>query len=478
MLQVILNAFQLVRSAFNLLLFPFFLFFLLLAISKPTSSSQRSAQFLATAYRIWKERLKPILKRLLSSPLRSLTRSTLLFSANQERRDWIPDHQYPCRPTSDEMAVAERRTPRPLPNRNLHIFSKLPNELINLILSFVASPTSPPDLSSNPTTVLLLSKYHKNLIESKLYRFVHLDDSRSFRRFRMTMAIHNPRLGSLVESLQISSREFDREGYLPLQFEESSPLSLGIEQILLSTVNLKELNLDLFSFSAFQSGTGSKLLRGCRPTSLAVELGSVHQLSSSTFENVRELRISTFGIDVSSCKEILSTLPKLELLEIRYLSRAKGAGVDGWRRSIQEPAETEHQLKRLYESLRFLESLPIPSDEEGQQQKVPSVVRREERGGTYLVGADRHRDDAIGGLGKNLTKVRVKTWPSALEELKRLFQGGDEGGEEPEASAPRTRDHAGGRKKVELAADKHYHLGPRRGAHFDWWKEKAGLPWI
>lgn len=183
------------------------------------------------------------------------------------------------------------------------------------------------------------------MILPKLYRQISLSNPTKFRRFRNTLALHNPSLGSLVKSLQIGNSVFDSSGYLPDSLAETSVLSTGIEQILLATKNLVEINLDLFSLSSLHSGTFSRLssiisrsnsedenensiaklieiisIIPARPLRLSTELTFSDYFSLPTFSRLRHLDLLIFGLDVSSALDLKRNVKNLRTLSLRLVS--------------------------------------------------------------------------------------------------------------------------------------------------------------
>ena len=348
------------------------------------------------------------------------------------------------------------------------IFHQLPEELISHILLLAACPSlSPHEPRSCATDMLLLSRRYYNLIIPKLYHSVSLHTPASFRSFRVTLALHNPVLGKFVRRLQIGSSEFDGSGYCPSALANHGPLAVGIEQMLLACPLLQELSLDLFSMGALHTGTVSKLEKGPQPTRLCAELTTIPYLSLPTFEDLRELELLVFGMDAATAGELRVTLPLLEKLELRLVTRRRGPafldGQDTWsptqlptfddddEDSIEERA-TEADLRRVRQEEQDVFQL-----ESDMQDFIEALHFLR----SWPGGDQRH--------GKKLKEITVFAWPSAMKRLKKIF--GDRGGTQGEGKNGEEKTPI----KVEL--DRGYLLGPRRGAHVLWRKDRARAAW-
>lgn len=347
------------------------------------------------------------------------------------------------------------------------IFRQLPEELISHILILAACPSlSPHEPRSSPTNILLLSKRYYNLIVPRLYHSVSLHTPASFRSFRVTLALHNPSLGQYVRKLQIGSSEFDGSGYCPSALADHGPLAVGIEQMLLASPRLEELSLDLFSMNALHTGTVSRLEKGPQPTRLCTELTTIPYLSLPTFEDLRELELLVFGMDAATAGELRATLPLLEKLELRLVTRRRGPafqnGQDTWS-PTQLPTFDDDDNDN--------------DDEDGNDEGIAEerTAEADIRRGTddedvFQLESDMHEFiEALqllrtwpGGderLGKKLQQITVFAWPSAVRRLKRALAG------------------SGGELPIRVELDRGYLLGPRRGAHVLWRKDRARAAW-
>lgn len=203
-------------------------------------------------------------------------------------------------------------------NLNAELVKKLPPEIVSYILLLAASPHTP---DAVPCKIALLSKAHYRLVIPKLYAHVQLNDGHTFRRFRLTMALHNPSLGRLVKSLQIASADFDDSGYLPGQLAENVALGVGLEQILLACSNLSDLYLDLLAMAALHNGTASRLERGALPVRLSAELSIPQYLAVPTFASLRHVELNVFGLDADAIEDLRTVLPRLKSLTFRWVTR-------------------------------------------------------------------------------------------------------------------------------------------------------------
>lgn len=356
---------------------------------------------------------------------------------------------YPTLSTVDTMTA----------NSVLHQF---PEEIVSYILTLAACPSlSPNEPRSCPTNVLLLSRRYYNLIIPKLYHSVSLHTPASFRSFRVTLALLNPTLGKYVRKLQIGSSEFDASGYCPSALSDHGRLSVGIEQMLLASPRLEELSLDLFSMGALHMGTVSRLEKGPQPVRLCTELTTIPYLSLPTFEDLKELELLVFGMDAATARELRTTLPLLERLELRLVTRRRGPafqnGQDTWSPTQLPTFENE--------------------DDEGlaEARTAEADIRRgAEQGDVFQLESDMHdfiealhllrtwpRSDER--LGRSLKQIVVFAWPSAVRRLKRVFDNVQVGGT--------------GATSMQIELDKGYLMGPRRGTHVLWRKDRARAAW-
>lgn len=340
------------------------------------------------------------------------------------------------------------------------IFRQLPEELISHILILAACPSlSPNEPRSCPTNILLLSRRYYSLIIPRLYHSVSLHTPASFRSFRVTLALHNPSLGKFVRRLQIGSSEFDASGYCPSALADHGPLSVGIEQMLLASPHLQELSLDLFSMGALHTGTVSRLEKGPQPTRLCTELTTIPYLSLPTFEDLRELELIVFGMDAATAGELRVTLPLLEKLELRLVTRRRGPafqnGQDTWSPTQLPTFDDEDE--------ESAEERTAQADiDRGRQEE--DVFQLESDMQDFIEALHLLRSWPGGDVrqGKRLQEITVFAWPSAVRRLKKTFGEAESG----EGVMP---------MKIEL--DRGYLLGPRRGAHVLWRKDRARAAW-
>lgn len=152
------------------------------------------------------------------------------------------------------------------------------------------------------------------------------------------MALYNPQLGKHVKFLSIASSTFDDGGYLPDSVSGPIALSTGLELILLSTPNLIDLHLDLFSLGGLHSGTCSKLstsnsrrskskrrsdeedMDSTRPIRLSTELTFSGYFKLPIFSNLRHLELLTFGLDEESAEDLKRNCKRLRSLSLRLVS--------------------------------------------------------------------------------------------------------------------------------------------------------------
>jgi hypothetical protein len=203
----------------------------------------------------------------------------------------------------------------------------LSTELQLQILTHLASPFCGQD----PLVVLLLSKAHLAYFQSRVYASISIGSAYQLNKLRMTLALHNPRLGNLIRRLQIAQvhdAAYDSLGYLPNKFmADPLALSTSLEQIFLATGNnLEDVHLDMFTLSALTSaGTASRLEKGALPTRLSTELSSPAALSLPTFSAVERLDLLTFGLDRHVAVQIRTALPTCKELSLRWVSRRAAA---------------------------------------------------------------------------------------------------------------------------------------------------------
>ncbi|PWN33541.1 uncharacterized protein FA14DRAFT_63225 [Meira miltonrushii] len=268
---------------------------------------------------------------------------------------------------------------------------KLPPEIVTHILLLAATPNTPQAI---PTKIALLSKRYHRMITSRLYANVHLSNPTVFRRFRMTLAVHNPSLGQHVRSLAVASKEFDSDGYMPDQVAEHVTLGIGIEQILLASPNLQHLFLDLFSLASLFNGTASRLEKGALPISLNTEFSLPQYLTLPTFANLKHVELTVFGLDNNAVEWFRQVLPRLQSLTIRWVTRRHGGVAlgsvseeDDWdvdddsdlsndeRTDWQEGGKRHGDFMMFVEAIDLLRRWPYHNGQrEGQQLKAVSVL--------------------------------------------------------------------------------------------------------
>ncbi|TKY90123.1 hypothetical protein EX895_000121 [Sporisorium graminicola] len=343
------------------------------------------------------------------------------------------------------------------------VFCQLPEELISYILLLAACPSlSPHEPRSCPTNILLLSRRYYNLIIPRLYHSVSLHTPAAFRSFRVTLALHNPALGRFVRKLQIGSSGFDASGYCPSALADHGPLSVGIEQMLLASPGLQELSLDLFSMGALHTGTIARLEKGPQPTRLCTELTTIPYLSLPTFEDLRELELLVFGMDAATARELRVALPLLEKLELRLVTRRRGPAFqmqDTWLPTQLPTFDNEGD------------------DESSAEERAAEADIQRGTGDGDVFQLESDMQDFIDALhlltrwpagderlGKALKEIRVSAWPNAVRRLKKVFGEAQYGGDK------RTTP-------IRIELDRGYLLGPRRGAHVLWRKDRARAAW-
>ncbi|KAN0066382.1 hypothetical protein ACQY0O_000476 [Thecaphora frezii] len=346
---------------------------------------------------------------------------------------------------------------------DLSPFSRLPQELITEIILLSASPSlslgEPP---ASPVNVLLLCKQYYRLLLPKLYHTVCLHTPYAFRNFRLALALHNPSLGKLVRRLQIGSSQFDISGYIPGQLAEQGPLATGIEQMLLATPGLEELSIDLFCLAALHTGTASRLEKGCQPKRVTTELSAVPYLSLPTFEDVEELELLVFGLDAQTAINLRTSLPRLARLTIRYVSRRRPGKSD---RDSRTPRQERPEASYLGED-EFSDTFATSSD-------VHEFIE--------AVQLMRTWPDGDATSGEMLQRLTVFTWPSALGALTTQIPDARpvhsiEHDVNPTNSAQEA-DAAIVPSPLFVGIDTSYLLGPRRGAHVLWRKDRTRLAW-
>lgn len=283
--------------------------------------------------------------------------------------------------------------------------NKLPPEIVTHILLLAAMPNTPQAI---PTKIALLSKSHYRMITSRLYADVHLCNSAVFRRFRMTLAVHNPSLGQYVRSLAIASKEFDTDGYMPERVAEYVTLGIGIEQILLASPNLQHLFLDLFSLASLFNGTASRLEKGALPISLTTEFSLPQYLTLPTFTNLKHVELTVFGLDNNAVEWFRQVLPRLQSLTIRWVTRRHGgvglaamSDQDDWAANDDSDLSSDERIdwqeggKRYDDFIMFVEAIDL--------------LRR------WPYHANEQRD------GQQLKAVSILAWPKAYRELKKHY---------------------------------------------------------
>ncbi|KAF6766780.1 hypothetical protein PSEUBRA_000109 [Kalmanozyma brasiliensis GHG001] len=376
-----------------------------------------------------------------------------------------------CSPTVSSQGTTPQLLPTETTTMAPLIFHTLPEELISHILLLAACPSlSPHEPRSSPTSILLLSRRYYNLILPRLYHSVSLHTPSSFRSFRVTLALHNPSLGRFVRKLQIGSSEFDSSGYCPSALADHGPLSVGIEQMLLASPRLEELSLDLFSMGALHTGTIARLEKGPQPTRLCTELTTIPYLSLPTFEDLRELELLVFGMDDATARELRVTLPLLERLELRLVTRRRGSafrdGQDTWS-PTQLPTFDEEEDGDVDEEVQ-----------EEDRNTEADISRGRDDGDVFQLESDMQEFiEALhllrtwpGGderMGKTLKEITVFAWPSAVRRLRKTFG---------EVQVRRNGDGAV-ETPIRIELDRGYLLGPRRGAHVLWRKDRARAAW-
>ncbi|KAJ1032012.1 hypothetical protein NDA13_002388 [Ustilago tritici] len=347
------------------------------------------------------------------------------------------------------------------------IFRQLPEELISYIFILAACPSlAPTEPRSCPTNILLVSRRYYNFIIPKLYHSVSLHTPASFRSFRVTLALHNPSLGKFVRRLQIGSSEFDASGYCPSALADHVPLSVGIEQMLLVSPHLQELSLDLFSMGALHTGTVSRLEKGPQPTRLCTELTTIPYLSLPTFEDLRELELLVFGMDAATAGELRVTLPCLEKLELRLVTRRRGpafqSGQDTWS-PTQLPTFGD-------EDEDSAEERNAQADiNRGQQEEDVFQFESDMQDFIEALHLLRSWPGGDGRLGKKLKEITVFAWPSAVRRLRKSF--------DDSAGVNGNGNGGDGVTPMKIELDRGYLLGPRRGAHVLWRKGRARAAW-
>lgn len=282
---------------------------------------------------------------------------------------------------------------------------KLPPEIVTHILLLAAMPNTPQAI---PTKIALLSKRYHRMIISRLYANVHLSNPTVFRRFRMTLAVHNPSLGQHVRSLAVASKGFDSDGYMPDQVAEHVTLGIGIEQILLASPNLQHLFLDLFSLASLFNGTASRLEKGALPISLNTEFSLPQYLTLPTFANLKHVELNVFGLDNNAVEWFRQVLPRLQSLTIRWVTRRHGgiklgslSEEDDWDVDDDSDLSNDERIdwkeggKRYSDLIMFVEAIDL--------------LRR----WPYNVNGQRE--------GQQLKAISVLAWPKAYRELKKHY---------------------------------------------------------
>lgn len=285
---------------------------------------------------------------------------------------------------------------------NSSMLHKLPLEIINHILLAAAE--------EEPAKICLLSKMHHRLVTPRLYSRVDLCDPKVFRHFRITLAVHNPSLGSFVHALSVASNSFDDQGYLPEGIAEPAALGVGIEQILLATPNLKELYLDLFALAALHDGTASRLQRGALPISLVTEYAAPQYLSLPIFDDLRHVELSVFGLDKTAAEHLRKALPRVKSLTLRWVTRESQDVKEGEIESLgvaNMGGDDEH------------DDLGISFD---NPWKVGGYMRNDFDSfvdAINLLRGDLEQDHSI---LEPLSAITVLAWPRATLELSRSYQ--------------------------------------------------------
>ncbi|SNX81403.1 uncharacterized protein MEPE_00108 [Melanopsichium pennsylvanicum] len=368
-------------------------------------------------------------------------------------------------PSHAQFSESTHQTPSIMTTSNGEesIFRQLPEELISHILILAACPSfSPQEPRSCPTNILLLSRRYHNLIIPRLYHSVSLHTPSSFRSFRVTLALHNPVLGKHVRKLQIGSSEFDGSGYCPSALADHGPLAVGIEQMLLASPNLQELSLDLFSMGALHTGTVSRLEKGPQPTRLCTELTTIPYLSLPTFEDLRQLELLVFGMDAATAAELRATLPLLEKLELRLVTRRRGAAFQN-----NQDTWSPTQLPTFDDEEDRMEDRTAEADiRRGTDEEDVFQLESDMQEFIEALQLLRTWPDGDQRLGQKLQEITVFAWPSAARKLKRAFGDAEKKDAEGASATP-----------IRVELDRGYLLGPRRGAHVLWRKDRALAAW-
>lgn len=361
------------------------------------------------------------------------------------------------------------------------LLKRLPSEIISQILMTASDIV--------PTKICLLSKRYHRLVTPRLYKTVQLSDPQLFHQFRMTMALHNPSLGQDVEALSVGSGSFDTYGYFPEAIAESAALGTGLEQILITTSNLKHIYLDLFSLAALHDGTASRLQKGSLPLSLSTEYAAPQYLSLPVFSKLQHIELSVFGLDKMAVEYLRQALPQIKSLTLRWVTRQspgfdemetkeEGSDVEGndaWSRSSYQRNDFDSFVDAL-EALRrgasadqsTASSSSLAESREPLEAITvlawPNVLRQ-------LCQYYRHDDD-VDTLDPSqyASAVNDPAWNRSLGQQ-------DEYLDRPCFDRPTTRRSATAQSlssvmviatPLRLAVDPTYKLGPRRGPLKSW----------
>lgn len=286
------------------------------------------------------------------------------------------------------------------------LIHKLPPEIASHILLLAASPELG---NSIPTKVSLLSKAYYKLVTPKLYACVNLSNASMFRKFRMTMAVRNPRLGNYVNSLSVASSSFDPEGYLPEQVAEHVTLGVGIEQILLTCPNLQHLYLDLFSLAALHHSTASRLEKGSLPITLTTEFSLPQYLSLPTFCHLEHIELTVFGLDSTAVEWFRQVIPHLHSVTLRWVTRKSSLYASRSKRGFsQQWTESDSDLDEI------------------EQQDWRSGGTRDADFKSFVQAIERLRrwpyySDALHS-GHRLDSITIMAWPKAFRELCKTYR--------------------------------------------------------
>lgn len=340
-----------------------------------------------------------------------------------------------------KQAVAILQDPCPM--------AQLPPEIQLQILVILLHSTS--THGTYDCTPLLLSKWHRDVLRPHIYASISIATHRQFRALREMLAIHNPSLGAGIQRLLLASTNFDQTGYVADPIAAHTTLSIGIEQLLLYTPNLRCLGLDIYGEAALWDGhENGRLESGPKPIKLQTELTSPEYLNLPIHQELEELDLMCFGLAADVARDLRSTLPRLKRLTLRLVRRRSAAtaasrgqerplrngvhalastsppplGQWGW--SLPLAAQTfdsDSDSDNLESSAASWSDSPLGQSDADEFCSAIDVLRA----WPFEKRIDRRDpEQTMQRCGDPLEAITIFAWPSAIRELRRRLQRQDD----------------------------------------------------